>query len=76
MSAVRDEIRRFAAENGYDLTTPYQLDTFTRGERKVEVDYARGGKRVLGVWVDNCLAAGGASKALALAALKDARSDE
>ena len=55
----RDQVRQYALENGYELSTPYGLDTFTRPDgRKVEVDYARGGVRVEGVWVNNQLVRG------------------
>ncbi|TXI62923.1 hypothetical protein [Mycolicibacterium mageritense] len=66
----RDQVRQYAQENGYDLSTPYGLDTFTRPDgRKVEIDYARGGRRIQGIWVNNELASG-ATRKDALAALR------
>lgn len=69
----RDQVRRYAQENGYELSTPYGLDTFTRHDgRKVEVDYARGGRRIQGIWVNNALVRG-ATRKDALAALTSDR---
>lgn len=66
----RDQVRQYALENGYQLSTPYGLDTFTRPDgRKVEVDYARGGVRIQGIWVNNQLARG-STRSDALAALR------
>ncbi|MFN6548409.1 hypothetical protein [Mycolicibacterium nivoides] len=65
----RDQVRQHAQGNGYELSTPYGLDTFTRSDgRKVEIDYARGGVRIMGIWVNNELQRG-ATRKDALAAL-------
>ncbi len=67
----RDQVRRYAQENGYEFSTPYGLDTFSRPDgRKVEVDYVRGGKRILGIWVNNNLVRDGANREAAFAALR------
>nr|WP_172692683.1 hypothetical protein [Mycolicibacterium sp. CBMA 213] len=66
----RDQVRQYAQENGYEFSTPYGLDTFSRSDgRKVEVDYVRGGKRILGIWGNNDLVRG-ANREAALAALR------
>lgn len=67
----RNQVRQHALENGYELSTPYGLDTFTRPDgRKVEIDYARGGVRIMGIWINNELQRG-ATRKDALAALRD-----
>lgn len=71
----RDQVRQHAQENGYQLSTPYGLDTFTRSDgRKVEIDYARGGVRIMGIWVNNELERG-ATRRDALEALRGICSD-
>lgn len=67
----RNQVRQHALENGYELSTPYGLDTFTRPDgRKVEIDYARGGVRIMGIWINNELQRG-ATRKDTLAALRD-----
>lgn len=72
-STSRDVVRHAATKYGYELTdlTDERLDYFWResDQRNIEVLYARGGGRVISVWLNATLANIGQGRSQAINAL-------